>query len=44
MFALIDKKGMIRCRRDKNNNQFVLRRIGKGVIAIKEDIKKLLEE
>jgi protein SCO1/2 len=46
MFALIDKKGMIRCRRDKNNNP-ILYYDGlekSGVIAIKEDIKKLLEE
>jgi protein SCO1/2 len=46
MFALIDKKGIIRCRRDKNNNP-ILYYDGlekEGVAAIKEDIKKLLEE
>ena len=46
MFALIDKKGNIRCRKDKNNNP-ILYYDGlekSGVEAIKEDIKKLLEE
>ena len=46
LFALVDKKGNIRCRRDAQGNP-----IGyydglekKGVQAIKEDITKLLEE
>lgn len=46
MFALIDKKGNIRCRKDKNNNP-ILYYDGlekSGVEAIKEDIKKLLDE
>ena len=46
LFALIDKKGNIRCRKDKNNNP-ILYYDGlekSGVEAIKEDIKKLLEE
>lgn len=46
MFALIDKKGNIRCRKDKNNNPVLYYDglVKSGVDAIKEDIKKLLEE
>ena len=46
LFALIDKKGMIRCRNDKFCNP-ILYYDGldkKGVKAITEDIKKLLNE
>ncbi|WP_293894853.1 SCO family protein [Flavobacterium sp.] len=46
LFALIDKKGNIRCRRDDFNNP-ILYYDGldkKGVKAITEDIKKLLNE
>jgi protein SCO1 len=46
LFALIDKNGKIRCRKDKNNNP-ILYYDGlqsEGIEAIKEDIKKLLEE
>jgi protein SCO1/2 len=46
LFALIDKKGKIRCRKDKQNNP-ILYYDGldpEGVNAIKEDISKLLEE
>ena len=45
-FALIDKKGNIRCRKDKFENP-ILYYDGldkKGVKAITEDIKKLLNE
>ncbi len=46
LFALIDKKGTIRCRKDDYNNP-IMYYDGldiKGVNAIKEDIKLLLEE
>jgi protein SCO1/2 len=46
LFALIDKKGNIRCRKDKFGNP-ILYYDGldkKGVKAITEDIKKLLNE
>ena len=46
LFALIDKEGTIRCRKDKFNNP-ILYYDGldaKGIKAIKEDIKLLLEE
>jgi protein SCO1/2 len=46
LFALIDKKGTIRCRNDQFGNP-ILYYDGldkKGVKAIKEDIKKLLNE
>ncbi|MXN92291.1 redoxin family protein [Flavobacterium sp. Sd200] len=46
MFALIDKEGNIRCRKDTFGNP-ILYYDGleePGVTAIKEDIKKLLEE
>lgn len=46
LFALIDKEGNIRCRKDEQGNP-ILYYDGldkKGVAAIKEDIKKLLEE
>lgn len=46
LFALIDKEGKIRCRRDSQDNP-ILYYDGleaAGVKAIKEDIKKLLEE
>lgn len=46
LFALIDKEGKIRCRRDSQNNP-ILYYDGleaAGVKAIKVDIKKLLEE
>ncbi|WP_159800996.1 SCO family protein [Flavobacterium sp. MK4S-17] len=46
LFALIDKEGKIRCRKDKFGNP-ILYYDGledSGVQAIKEDIKKLLEE
>lgn len=46
LFALIDKKGNIRCRRDKQGNPIMyydgLEK--EGVNAVKEDIKLLLEE
>lgn len=45
-FALIDKKGNIRCRKDKQGNP-ILYYDGlekSGIIAIKEDIKFLLKE
>ena len=46
LFALIDKKGNIRCRRDENNNPIMyydgLEK--KGVVALKQDIKILLKE
>lgn len=46
MFALIDKKGMIRSRKDSFNNPiyFYDGLEPAGIKAIKEDIKKLLEE
>lgn len=46
LFALVDKDGKIRCRKDTQGNP-ILYYDGldvKGVEAIKEDIKKLLEE
>ncbi|HLO74032.1 MAG TPA: SCO family protein [Flavobacterium sp.] len=46
LFALVDKGGNIRCRKDTQGNP-ILYYDGldvKGVEAIKEDIKKLLEE
>ena len=46
LFALIDKKGKIRCRKDEQGNP-IMYYDGldkKGVNAIKEDIKLLLEE
>ena len=46
MFALIDKSGNIRCRRDANNNP-ILYYDGldkKAIALLKEDIKKLLDE
>lgn len=46
LFALIDKQGKIRCRKDAQGNP-ILYYDGlekKGVQAIKEDINKLLEE
>ncbi len=46
LFALIDKEGKIRCRKDAQGNP-ILYYDGldaEGVEAIKEDIKKLLEE
>ena len=46
LFALIDKKGIIRCRNDTFGNP-ILYYDGlekKGVVALKEDIKKLLNE
>lgn len=46
MFALIDKEGRIRCRKDTYGNP-ILYYDGledSGVKALKEDIKKLLEE
>ncbi|NDI97824.1 SCO family protein [Flavobacterium sp. LaA7.5] len=46
LFALIDKEGKIRCRKDKYGNP-ILYYDGleeEGIKAIKEDIKKLLEE
>ncbi len=46
LFALIDKEGNIRCRKDENGNPIMyydgLEK--EGVNAIKEDIKLLLEE
>ena len=46
LFALVDKEGKIRCRRDSQNNP-ILYYDGlepAGIKAIKEDIKKLLDE
>ena len=46
LFALIDKEGKIRCRKDKFGNP-ILYYDGleeAGIKAIKEDIKLLLEE
>ena len=46
LFALVDKEGNIRCRKDVQGNP-ILYYDGleaSGVEAIKEDIKKLLEE
>jgi protein SCO1/2 len=46
MFALIDKEGNIRCRRDQFDNP-ILYYDGleqAGIDMLKEDIKKLLEE
>ncbi|MGL2965723.1 SCO family protein [Flavobacterium sp. XGLA_31] len=46
LFALIDKKGFVRCRKDDSGNP-ILYYDGlekKGVKAIQEDIKKLLNE
>jgi protein SCO1/2 len=46
LFALVDKEGKIRCRKDAQGNP-ILYYDGldpKGVTAIKEDIQKLLEE
>jgi protein SCO1 len=46
LFALIDKNGKIRCRKDEQGNP-ILYYDGlekKGVNAIKEDIKKLIQE
>jgi protein SCO1/2 len=46
LFALIDKEGKIRCRKDAYGNP-ILYYDGledSGVKAIKEDIKKLLDE
>jgi hypothetical protein len=46
LFALVDKEGKIRCRKDAQGNP-ILYYDGleaDGVQAIKEDIKKLLEE
>ena len=46
LFALVDKEGKIRCRKDSQENP-ILYYDGldaEGVQAIKEDIKKLLEE
>lgn len=46
LFALVDKEGKIRCRKDSQGNP-ILYYDGleaSGVEAIKEDIKKLLEE
>lgn len=46
LFALVDKKGVIRCRRDEQGNPIMyydgLEK--EGVNAIKQDIKLLLEE
>lgn len=46
LFALIDKKGNIRCRKDEYNNPIMYYDglEAKGVNAIKEDIQLLLEE
>jgi protein SCO1 len=46
LFALIDKKGNIRCRKDDYNNPIMYYDglEAKGIKAIKEDIKLLLEE
>ena len=46
LFALVDKKGVIRCRKDEHGNPILyydgLEKL--GVNAIKQDIKLLLEE
>ena len=46
LFALIDKNGKIRCRKDEQGNPIMYYDglDNKGVNAIKEDIKLLLEE
>ena len=46
LFALVDKKGNIRCRKDSQGNPSLYYDglEAEGVQAIKEDIKKLLEE
>ena len=46
LFALIDKEGNIRCRKDEFGNPILYYDVTteEGVIAIQEDIKKLLEE
>lgn len=46
MFALIDKEGRIRCRKDQYGNPiwYYDGLDDSGVTALKEDIKKLLEE
>lgn len=46
LFALIDKDGKVRCRRDSRGNPIMYYDglEDSGVKAIKEDIKKLLEE
>lgn len=46
LFALVDKKGKIRCRKDKFNNPILYYDAlqPEGIKAITEDIKKLLEE
>ncbi|PZR21783.1 MAG: SCO family protein [Flavobacterium psychrophilum] len=46
LFALVDKEGNIRCRRDQYGNPIMYYDglEDSGVKAIKEDIKKLLEE
>ncbi|MCW4468680.1 SCO family protein [Flavobacterium sp. MFBS3-15] len=46
MFALVDKEGNIRCRKDSFENPIMYYDglSDEGVKAIKEDIKKLLEE
>ena len=46
LFALIDKEGNIRCRTDEFENPILYYdgTTDEGLIAIKEDIKKLLEE
>ena len=46
LFALIDKEGKIRCRKDAQGNPILYYDglAAAGVEAIKEDIKKLLEE
>jgi protein SCO1 len=46
LFALIDKKGNIRCRKDEYNNPIMYYDglEAKGINAIKEDIQLLLEE
>ena len=46
LFALIDKQGNIRCRKDANGNPIVYYDgiNDEGIIMIKEDIEKLLKE
>lgn len=46
LFALVDKDGMIRCRKDEFGNPIIYYDgiDNKGVIEIQEDIKKLLAE
>src|SRR5690606_21563956 len=46
LFALIDKKGNIRCRKDKNENPIVYYDgiEDEGIKMIKEDISRLLKE